>query len=148
MALAELHSLLLIFMIAVVAPLLCEWIPRIRLPLVVLEISLGILVGPQVLGWASAGPTIAVLANFGLAFLFFLAGFEIDFPTIRGRPITLAALGWLMSLVVCLAVGFGLQGIGIVDSGLIVGAALATTALGTLIPILRDAKELSTRFGA
>src|SRR6516162_6353170 len=148
MALTELHSLLLIFTIAAVAPLLCEWVPRIRLPLVVAEIGLGILVGPQVLGWASAGPTIAVLANFGLAFLFFLAGFEIDFPTIRGRPITLAALGWLMSLVVCLAVGFGLQGIGIVDSGMIVGAALATTALGTLIPILRDAKELSTRFGA
>jgi len=58
MALNELHSLLLIFAIAVVAPLLCEWVPRIRLPLVVAEIGLGILVGPQALGWAAAGPTI------------------------------------------------------------------------------------------
>src|SRR6516162_2232244 len=148
MALHELHSLLLIFTIAAVAPLLCEWVPRVRLPLVVAEIGLGILVGPQALGWAATGPTIQVLANFGLAFLFFLAGFEIDFPAIRGRPILLAALGWLASLVVCLGVGFGLQGCGIVDSGLIVGAALATTALGTLMPILRDAKELPTRFGA
>jgi Kef-type K+ transport system membrane component KefB len=148
MALNELHSLLLIFTIAAVAPLLCEWVPRIRLPLVVAEIGLGILVGPQALGWAAAGPTIQVLANFGLAFLFFLAGFEIDFPAIRGRPIMLAALGWLASLVVCLGVGFGLQGCAVVDSGLIVGAALATTALGTLMPILRDAKELPTRFGA
>jgi Kef-type K+ transport system membrane component KefB len=148
MELSELHSLLLIFVIAAVAPLLCEWIPRIRLPLVVLEISLGILVGPQVLGWAAAGPTIEVLANFGLAALFFLAGFEIDFPAIHGRPLALASLGWLASLVVCLGVGFGLQCCGLVDSGLIVGAALATTALGTLMPILRDAKELSTRFGA
>jgi Kef-type K+ transport system membrane component KefB len=148
MALTELHSLLLIFTIAVVAPFLCEWVPRIRLPLVVAEIGLGILVGPQVLAWAAAGPTIGVLANFGLAFLFFLAGFEIDFPAIRGRPLLLAALGWLASLVVCLGVGFGLQACGAVDSGLIVGAALATTALGTLMPILRDAKELPTRFGA
>jgi len=148
MALHELYSLLLIFTIAAVAPLLCEWVPRVRLPLVVAEIGLGILVGPQALGWATAGPTIQVLANFGLAFLFFLAGFEIDFPAIRGRPILLAALGWLASLVVCLGVGFGLQGCGVVDSGLIVGAALATTALGTLMPILRDAKELPTRFGA
>jgi hypothetical protein len=70
MALTELHSLLLIFAIAAVAPLLCEWVPRIRLPLVVAEIGLGILVGPQVLRWAAAGPTIQVLANFGLAFLF------------------------------------------------------------------------------
>src|SRR5262245_43552829 len=148
MALTELHSLLLIFTIAVVAPILCEWVPWVRLPLVVAEIVLGILVGPQVLAWAAAGPTIQVLANFGLASLFFLAGFEIDFPAIRGRPIQFAALGWLASLVVCLAVGMALQGGGIVDSGLIVGAALATTALGTLMPILRDAKELPTRFGA
>jgi Kef-type K+ transport system membrane component KefB len=148
MALNELHSLLLIFTIAAVAPLLCEWLPWIRPPLVVAEIGLGILVGPQALGWATTGPAIQVLANFGLAFLFFLAGFEIDFPAIRGRPILLAALGWLASLVVCLGVGFGLQGCGIVDSGLIVGAALATTALGTLMPILRDAQELPTRFGA
>jgi Kef-type K+ transport system membrane component KefB len=148
MPLHELHSLLLVFTIAAAAPFLCEWIPRVRLPLVVLEISLGILVGPQVLGWAAAGPTIEVLSKFGLAFLFFLAGFEIDFPAIRGRPIALTLLGWFMSLAVCLGVGFGLQACGIVDSGLIVGAALSTTALGTLMPILRDAKELSTRFGA
>ena len=148
MALNELHSLLLIFTIAAVAPILCEWVPWIRLPLVVAEIGLGILVGPQALGWADAGPTIQVLANFGLAFLFFLAGFEIDFPAIRGRPLMMAALGWLASLVVCLGVGLGLQGWGVVNSGLIVGAALATTALGTLMPILRDAKELPTRFGA
>src|SRR5215831_1897333 len=147
MALSELHSLLLIFTVAAVAPLLCDYVPRIRLPLVVAEIGLGILVGPQGLGWAAAGPTIQVLARFGLASLFFLAGFEIDFPAIRGRPILLAALGWLASLVVCLAVGMALQGSGIVDSGLVVGAALATTALGTLMPILRDAKELPTRFG-
>src|SRR6516162_4845628 len=74
MSLHELHSLLLIFTIAAVAPLLCEWVPGIRLPIVVLEIILGILVGLQVLGFAAAGPTIDVLANFGLAALFFLAG--------------------------------------------------------------------------
>src|SRR5262245_36580209 len=139
MALNELHSLLLIFTIAAVAPLLCDYVPRIRVPLVVAEIGLGILVGPQALGWAAAGPTIQVLSNFGLASLFFLAGFEIDFPAIRGRPIILAGLGWLASLAICLGVGFGLQACGVVDSGLVVGAALSTTALGTLMPILRDA---------
>src|SRR5262249_55213371 len=109
----------------------------------------GVLIGPHVLGWATAdSPILQVLANIGLASLFFLAGFEIDFPAIRGRPLALAALGWFLSLAVCLAVGFGLQGSGLVDSGLIVGAALSTTALGTLMPILRDARELPTRFGA
>jgi hypothetical protein len=77
----------------------------------------------------------------GLLF-FCLAGFEIEVAAIRGRPIFFAVLGWLASLMVCLAVGLGLQGCGLVDSGLIVGAALATTALGTLMPILRDAQRL------
>lgn len=148
MSTSESESLLLILAIAAIAPFLCEWLPRIRLPLVVLEIALGILIGPHVLGWAATGPTINALANFGMAFLFFLAGFEIDFHAIRGRPIKLAAIGWLLSLVVCLGIGFGLKGVGLVTSGLIVGAALTTTALGTLMPILRDAKELGTRFGA
>src|SRR6516162_1142123 len=148
MPLHELHSLLLIFTIAAVAPFLCEWVPRIRIPLAVLEIALGIVVGPQVLGWAATGPVIDELSIFGLVALFFLAGFEIDFPAIHGRPLVMAVLGWLASLVVCLGVGSALQGFGIVNSGLIVGAALTTTSLGTLMPILRDAKELPTRFGA
>jgi Kef-type K+ transport system membrane component KefB len=148
MSTGELNSLLLVFAIGAATPFLCEWVPRVRLPLVVLEICLGILVGPQVLGWAAAGPTIQVLSNFGLACLFFLAGYEVDFHAIQGRPLALAASGWLLSFVLCLGVGYGLQVLGVVDSGLIVGAAMTTTALGTLMPILRDAKELRTRFGA
>jgi Kef-type K+ transport system membrane component KefB len=148
MPLHELHSLLLILAVAVIAPIVCEWLPLIRLPLVVLEICLGILIGPQVLSWAEAGPLVDSLAHFGLAALFFLAGFEINFPALRGRPIVAALVGWAMSFGLCLGVGFVLQASGLVDSGLIVGAALTTTALGALLPILRDAGELSTRFGA
>src|SRR6185436_14948060 len=148
MEISELHSLLLILVIAGAAPFLCEWIPHIRLPLVVMEIILGILIGPQVLGLASAGPTIQVFATFGLAFLFFLVGFEIDYQAIRGRPLALAGLGWLASLIICLVAGFSLQALGLVNSGLVVGAAMSTTALGTLLPVLRDAGELRTKFGA
>lgn len=148
MSSGELHSLLLIFTIAAVTPFLSEWMPRIRLPLVVLEIGLGILIGPQALGWAAVGPTIHVLSNFGLAFLFLLAGLEIDFPAIRGRPIVWTSVGWMVSFGLCLLVGLSLQAMGMAKSALIIGAALTTTALGTILPILRDAKELHTRFGA
>jgi hypothetical protein len=137
MTLPELHSLMLIFTIAVVAPLLCEWIPRIRLPLVVMEISLGILIGPQVLGWAAAGPTIQVLANFGLAFLFFLAGFEIDFPAIKGRRFSRRPSDGSCPRA-CPVAGFSLQFSGLIDSGLIVGRPF-DNRFGTLMPILRDA---------
>lgn len=144
----EQSSLLIIVAIAAAAPFVCEWLPRIRLPLVVLEIGLGIVVGPQVLGWAEVGPVIQVLSNFGMAFLFFMAGFDINFQAIRGRPLALTGFGWLGSLALGLAVGFALEWSGVIQSGLLVGAALTTTALGTLMPILRDARELPTRFGA
>ena len=78
--------------------------------------------------------------------LFFFAGYEIDFHRIKGRPLRLGAFGWLLSA----AIAFGLCAIAIaigqIESSLYIGTALATTAMGTLIPILRDEGELGTRF--
>lgn len=142
------QSLLFVLCIAVAAPLIAEFVPRIRLPVVVLEILLGIIAGPHALDWVHTTPMINGLASYGLAFLFFLAGFEIDLRKIRGRPIVLGLVGWLLSLGVGLAMGFALNHESVVLSGILVGAALTTTALGTLIPVLRDADELNTSFGA
>jgi Kef-type K+ transport system membrane component KefB len=144
---ADRSTLLLIFLIAALAPILVELSPRVRLPVVVLEIVLGILVGPHVLGWAEAGPIITALSRLGMAFLFFLAGLEIDFKAIRGRPLQTAAMGWLLSFGIALVVGLTLAAAGVVESGLLLAGALTTTALGTLIPILRDAGQVGTRFG-
>lgn len=143
----EIATFLIILMIGVIAPLLVEITPKLRMPVVVLEIGLGILVGPQVLGLAKVGPVIDVLSNMGLAFLFFLAGFEIDFNKIRGRPLKLGVLGWLMSLGIALTLGFILQKAGIIVSDVVVSVAVATTAFGTLLPILHDQGELDTPFG-
>ena len=79
--------------------------------------------------------------------LFFFAGYEIDFERIRGSPLRLAALGWGLSLVLAYGLGGLLELSGLVLSLLFTGSALATTAIGTLIPILSDAGELRTRFG-
>ena len=79
--------------------------------------------------------------------LFFFAGYEIDFERIRGKPLTLGALGWLLSLALAYGIGGVLAAAGVVVSFLYTGSALATTAIGTLIPILRDGGELKTRFG-
>ena len=79
--------------------------------------------------------------------LFFFAGYEIDFERIKGRPLKLALWGWLLSLLLAYGIGGLLAAAGIVVSLLYTGSALATTAIGTLIPILRDSGELRTRFG-
>jgi Kef-type K+ transport system membrane component KefB len=120
---------------------------RMPLPVVVVEILLGILIGPDLLGLADPDAFLNFFSNLGLGMLFFFAGYEIDFERIRGSPLRLAILGWLLSLVLAYSLGGLLTLTGLVLSLLFTGSALATTAIGTLIPVLSDAGELRTRFG-
>ncbi len=121
---------------------------RLALPVVVLELVLGILVGPHLLGLVDPDDFIAFFANLGLGMLFFFAGYEIDFARIRGAPVELAGVGWLLSLALAYGIGGVLALAGIVLSLVFTGSALVTTALGTLIPIMGDAGVLRERFGA
>ena len=144
---SELQSFFIIIAAAALAPMLVDMVTRVKLPVVVIEIALGIIVGPQVLAWAGTSPVIEAFSQLGLAFLFFLAGFEIDFDQIKGKPIKLAGSSWVFGLVVALVLSFILQKMGIVNSYLHVGVALATTAIGVLLPMLSDAGEKDTKFG-
>lgn len=145
--LIDFRALVIIALVAVLAPLLVDLPSRLRLPVVVAEIGFGIVIGPDVLGWVEVDDLIDFLSQLGLAFLFFLAGLEIDLPRIRGRPLRLAARGWLLSIALALGFAGVLHAAGYVTSPLYLGIALATTALGILMPVLRDLGELDTRFG-
>ena len=141
-------SFLVIVTMAAVAGLVVTVLgPRVAIPVVVVEIVLGILVGPQVAGIAKLDPATQFFGNLGLGMLFFFAGYEINFERIEGQPLKLGVLGWLISLVLAYALAGALEAGNIVVSGLYAGSAMATTAIGTLLPILRDAGELRTRFG-
>ncbi|WP_415950469.1 cation:proton antiporter [Streptomyces sp. KLOTTS4A1] len=141
-------TLILIMFIAVLAPPLAygvgRWLP---VPLVIFEILLGIVVGPDVLGWATEGELVEVLSHLGLAMLIFLAGYEIEFDRIRGDTLTRAAWSWVCALVLGLGVGLLLSAGGF-HKGVVIGTALTSTALGTIIPLLRDAGDLRSRFGS
>lgn len=121
--------------------------PRIVIPVVVVELVLGIIVGPQVADFAHLDAATHFFGNLGLGMLFFFAGYEINFERIRGRPLQLATAGWLISLALAYAVAAALMVTNVIVSDLYTGSAMATTAIGTLIPILRDSGELRTRFG-
>jgi Kef-type K+ transport system membrane component KefB len=141
-------SFFAVVLIAAIAAVTVVLIPRrFAPPVVVIELILGIVIGPQVLGLAEPDSFIDFFSNLGLGMLFFFAGYEIDFERIRGKPLTLGAWGWLCSLVLAYGIGGALAAAGVVVSFLYTGSALATTAIGTLIPILRDGGELKTRFG-
>src|SRR3954447_17280188 len=116
-------------------------------PVVVVELALGVLIGPQVLDLARVDPFTEFFAGLGLGMLFFFAGYEIDIARIRGLPLRLAVYGWAMSLVIAYTLGGALAAAGVVVSLVYVGSALATTATATLLPILTDTGEMRTRFG-
>jgi Kef-type K+ transport system membrane component KefB len=118
----------------------------VLVPVVVLELLLGVLLGPQLIGLHVSQFTV-FFSDLGLGLLFFFAGYEIDLARIAGAPLRLALLGWGLSLALAYAAAGGLALAGVVVSVLYTGSALSTTAIGTLIPILSDTGELRTRFG-
>jgi Kef-type K+ transport system membrane component KefB len=141
-------TLVLIALAAVLAPIISELTGRLAVPEIVIQIALGILMGPYVFGLAHVGTVVTGLSDLGLTYLIFLAGYELDLDKIRGTPLRLATLGWAISLVIGLAAAFALVSAGLARDTLVVGLALTTTAMGTLAPMLRDAGVTNTKFGA
>ena len=141
------EGLLGVALIAFGAPLLLGLAPRLRVPAVVLEIVAGIVVGPSVLGWIRFDLPIAVLSTLGLTFLLFLAGMEIDFDRLRGRPLRLAGAGLLLSFVLALAAGYASLFLGLVRSPLFLAIILVATSLGLVLPVLKDAGLTGGPFG-
>src|SRR5918994_879277 len=105
-------NLLIISVVAVVAPLIVGFLPRLRVPAVVLEIVAGIVLGPSLLGWVHVDLPVQIVALFGLAFLLFLAGLEIDLRRLRGRVLRLSVLGYVVTLALGLAAGVGFGAVG------------------------------------
>ena len=145
---ASVGTLVLIALAAVLAPILSEMTGRLAIPEIVIQIGLGIIMGPYVLGLAHVGDVVSGLSDLGLTYLIFLAGYELDLDKIRGRPLRLATIGWGISLVIGLGSAFALVSAGLARDTLVVGLALTTTAMGTLVPMLRDAGIMDSRFGA
>jgi Kef-type K+ transport system membrane component KefB len=139
-------SVAVVAAVAVLAPLAVGF-ARLRLPAIVLEILLGIAVGPQVLGWAKVDVPVQVMSMFGLAFLLLLAGLEIDFARLRGTLLRTTSLGFVVSFGLALVVGYVLRAGDLVKSPLLVAIILSATGLGVILPILKDAGQTATPFG-
>ncbi len=140
-------NLLIVVAAGVLAPLALGFFPRIRLPAIVLEIVLGVVIGPSVLGWVKPDVPVSILALIGLAFLLFLAGLEIDVERLRGRVLELTAIGFALSFVIAILIGIGLHAGGFVKSPLFIAIVLVATSLGVIVPVLKDSGNVSSSFG-
>lgn len=121
--------------------------PRLPIPGVVLEVLLGVIIGPQVLRLAHDGKTLTTLSELGVALLFLMAGFELDPSVFKGRRLIQALTTWSAGAgLACLAT-FAMAKTGLISAALLTAAGLTTTALGALLPVLRDRGWLEEPYG-
>ena len=132
--------------VSALAPFVAGLLERIRLPQVVVLIVGGVLVGPEVAGWADP-VSIELLANVGLGFLFLLAGYELELGLFREHVGRRAILAWFVTAAIAIAVTGLLEYVGFIRAFVPVAIGLTTTAFGALLPILRDNDMLTGRFG-
>ncbi len=143
---ATIDTLLVIAAVAAATPLLVALLPWLRVPQVVLLIAGGIVIGPEALGFGSPG-SVQVLSDLGLGFVFLLAGYEVEVALFASSPGRRAMSSWFITAAVSGGVVAALAAAGIVRAYVPVAIALTTTALGTLLPILREHDMLRGRFG-
>jgi Kef-type K+ transport system membrane component KefB len=143
---ATIDTLLVIAAVAAATPLLVALLPWLRVPQVVLLIAGGIIIGPQVLDFGSPA-SVQVLSDLGLGFVFLLAGYEVQVALFRSSSGRRAIVAWLVSVGLAVGVVGALTAAGLVRAFVPVAIGLTTTALGTLLPILREHDMLRGRLG-
>jgi Kef-type K+ transport system membrane component KefB len=150
--------LLIVVVLASLVPLLLSSVRgRLAIPIVVGEILSGMIVGGSGLGWVSPdNDALKLLKELGFVFLMFLSGMEIDFRSLGGSdprgalrrsPMALAVLNFGATLLLAGAVAWGLKWIGATTDPWMMGLILSTTALGVVVPILKEAGLSKTAFG-
>ena len=142
-------SLLCIVAVSFIAPLISWSVPKRLLPETVLLIAGGVLIGPSGLGIAYEGQDIAFLKELGVAFLFLMAGYEIDVNELRGSGGRHAMAAWAGSLGLAFAAvaAVGVSGGALSANGIAIAIAMTSTAIGTILPILRERDLLPTAVG-
>ena len=127
-------ALFVIGIISTLSPLITRIPIGFRLPIVVVEILLGIIVGPHVLGWVPAAPELKFFGYLGMVFLFFMAGAELKEHPVSGRFLWLGTAGWIVSFAVAITIAFGLYFTGTVEAPLFVAVALDDDGHGCTDP--------------
>jgi Kef-type K+ transport system membrane component KefB len=140
-----LQTLFVVFTLSALISILARTIPGQRIPAVVMLLIAGIAVGPSGLGWAEPD-AVELFSDLGLGFLFLLAGYETQLEWFARRSGRLAITSWLLTVAVAVAITGALAAAGLVTAFVPIALALTTTALGTLLPILRENGMLTGRF--
>ena len=141
------RSFVIVAVIAFLAPVLREMLPRALVPAIVFELVGGMIVGPHILGIADTTESVELFAQIGLAALLFLAGREIQIDRLRGSLLERSLAGFAIGFLIAAGIAGVMHSVGLVKTPLLVAVTLVSTSLSVIIVPLRDAKETSTPFG-
>ena len=144
----DLISLAIIALVAAACPIVAKLIPNKLVPETVFLLIAGALLGPHLAGAIVLTDSVGLLSDLGLAFLFLLAGYEINPKSLTGSQGKRGLLTWGISILLAFAVvrATPFFSVSHID-GIAVAIALTTTALGTLMPILKERELTGTRVG-
>ena len=144
----DLVSLALISLVSVACPIIAGLHSGQADSRDVLLLLAGALLGPHGLGAIQSTDAINLLSDFGLAFSFLLAGYEISPKNLTGTEGKRGAATWAVTFAIAFVVvaiwptlsAFELDGLAVV-------IALTTTAMGTLLPFCRSAASWARGWG-
>lgn len=155
--------LLTVVTAAMVTGIILPRLTMFRIPLVVGEILIGIVLGES--GFAiiptETDPWLELLSLFGFTFLMFLSGLEIDFRSLAVsaeadgendghglRRLLKVTFGiFAATLLFSTALSLGLVGLGYLESPWIMALIMSTTSVGLVMPLLKERGEADSRFG-
>ena len=142
-------SLAIIALVAALAPIVANLIPRKPVPETVLLLVGGAVLGPSMVNVIWLDESVQLLSELGCAMLFLLAGYEINPKTITGREGKRGLATWAVTLGLAFIAVHAFTGVSARGmDGLAVTVALTTTAIGALMPILKERGLLETRIGS
>ena len=144
----DLVALATIALIATLTPIIAQLIPGKPIPEIVFLLIAGALLGPHAAGIVQLSESVGFLSELGLAFLFLLAGYEINPKSLTGSQGKRGLATWGISLLLAFCVVFLSPDftLGTLD-GIAIAIAMTTTALGTLLPIMKERHLIATRVG-
>lgn len=121
---------------------------RLRQPLIVAYIAVGILVGPSALAWVSAHDQVDLLAQIGVTVLLFIVGLRLDLHVVKNVGSVALATG-IGQIVFTTAVGFGIAlALGMTAiTGLYVAVALTFSSTIIIVKLLSDKREIDSLHG-
>jgi Kef-type K+ transport system membrane component KefB len=121
---------------------------KLRQPVIVAFIGIGVLVGPVGLGWVVGEGPIDLFAKLGISLLLFLVGLKLDFHLVRSTGLVALATG-LGQVVFTSAIGFLIAralGMGVTVS-VYVAVALTFSSTIIIVKLLSDKRELDQLHG-